>query len=175
MACRHSNVSGVRIADEVGPFNAGYPPRPRRKSSDSAGFASPAGPERCVHNDLALGTGVVYSSAMPLRRIPRALLALLIAYAMVLGGVAPPVLGHGFEPSLQLCAPNADPAQEAPRSADGHVCCLALCGGQAAVLPPLATPALPVDFSRIVHAVHERDTFQKFSGAHHSARAPPRG
>lgn len=79
---------------------------------------------------------------MLVARLARKLLALTIAYAIVLGGVAGPVLGHGFDPAGELCSyagqrtvpeklPN-NPAQT-PSHPD---CCPALCEAVAAILPP---------------------------------------
>jgi hypothetical protein len=135
---------------------------------------------RCVHRRLALGAPVVYSSAMPFRRIARTSLSLLVAYAIVLGGVLSPAVGHGFDPSMQLCAPGggeatSGPAQDSPQTRALHECCLALCGGQPVILSPAAGAARTVFYTSLVWAPYERRTLQTCFVQTRSARAPPLG
>lgn len=74
-------------------------------------------------------------------RLARKLLALTIAYAIVLVGVAGPVLGHGFDPALELCSYAGQ--QTAPEKLPGNPlqtpshpdCCPALCKAAVAILP----------------------------------------
>jgi len=123
---------------------------------------------------------LVYSSAMPVRRIFRASLSLAVAYAIVLGGILNPALGHAFDPSMQLCAPGSgqtsgSPAQDAPKTQELHECCLALCGAQPAVLPLAASAERTVVYFSVVRTQIERRIVSADFRQTRSARAPPAG
>jgi len=116
---------------------------------------------------------------MHMRRPVRAFLALFVAYAIVLGAVAAPVLGHGFDPARQLCSqsasgnPDTDPASGDPRPQSGHDCCPGLCGGQVVLLPPALPADVPVSFSPIVRLLPDRDFPGTDLPGFKFARAPP--
>ena len=135
----------------------------------------PTAAGRCVHKRLAYRTPLVYLRPMPAACMARTALSLLVAYAIVLGGVLAPALGHGFDPSLELCAP----ASADGRSPDGqrpngaHDCCPALCGSQPAVVVPAATIGAAVFHASAIET--PRTPQVRKSGALYtpSARAPP--
>lgn len=117
---------------------------------------------------------------MHMCRPVRTFLALLVAYAIVLGGIVGPVLGHGFDPSRQLCsqgaegAPGIDPVSGDPRAQNGHDCCPALCGS-ASILPPVADAERAAFQTAVVHPLVAVE-IAKSQGLHNrSARAPPLG
>jgi hypothetical protein len=178
-ACRHSTVSRVRIADDMGPFNAGGKPRRPENPAIQRVFSGRYATGRCGHKRLARGPPLVYSLFMPVRRIARTSLCLLIAYAIVLGGVLGPALGHGFDPATQFCAPGSvrsagQPAPELPPAAGDRDCCPALCT-QAAVLPPAPVVVAAVSYARVVHAPLTRGESSIHLIQSRSARAPPAG
>ena len=117
---------------------------------------------------------------MPFRRLPRTALSLLIAYAIVLGGVLAPALGHGFDPSAQLCTYGAeqgaaDSSPEAPQTRGMHDCCPAACGGLSAILPPVAE-ASPAVFRVFLIPAPRADDERMVAAAYDGyARAPPAG
>lgn len=116
---------------------------------------------------------------MPVRRIARTSLCLLIAYAIVLGGVLGPALGHGFDPATQFCAPGSvrsagQPAPELPPAAGDRDCCPALCG-QPTILPAGLAAGDTVFYTRTVNAPPAHDEGQIHLVQNRSARAPPAG
>lgn len=121
---------------------------------------------------------LVYSSAMLVRRVLRPSLSLFVAYAIVLGGVLNPALGHGFDPSMQLCVPGSgqtsgSPAQDGPKTQGLHECCLALCGAQPAMLPFAAAAERTVSYFSVVRTHIERRIVSADFRQARSARAPP--
>lgn len=131
---------------------------------------------RCGHRRLASGARVVYCSAMPVRRIARKCLSLLVAYAIVLLGVLGPALGHGFDPSAQLCSYGATTGQasDVPDAERSQDCCPALCGNQP-VLPHVPAIERVLAYSRVVHAPFEWRVEKSETASIRSARAPPLG
>jgi hypothetical protein len=114
---------------------------------------------------------------MPVRRIARNSLSLLVAYVIVLAGVLGPAIGHGFDPSAHLCVPgsaSADPASGSPESERSHDCCPALCGNQP-VLPHVAAIKRVLAYSRVVHVPFEWRVEKSETASIRSARAPPLG
>ncbi len=119
--------------------------------------------------------------AMLTARLARKLLALTIAYAIVLGGVVGPVLGHGFDPAQELCSPAGQHAAlgklpGSPAEAPSHPdCCPALCGSLAAILPPAPGVAQVHRFSGFL--VPAAFVTRSISENHRwmPARAPPAG
>lgn len=116
-----------------------------------------------------------------MRRPVRTFFVLLVAYAIVLAGLAGPVLGHGFDPSRQLCSqgaeggPGTNPASGDPRQDNGHDCCLALCGS-ASILPPVEGDAARVAFhTAAIHPLVAVETAKSPGRHNRSARAPPQG
>jgi len=116
---------------------------------------------------------------MHLRPPVRAFLALLVAYAIVLGGLVGPVLGHGFDPARQLCSqgasgdPDTGPVSGDPRPQASHDCCPALCGGQMVLLPPVWSADVQIFFSLVVRALPDRDFPGPDLPGFKFARAPP--
>lgn len=124
---------------------------------------------------------------MPLRRLTRTALSLLIAYAIVLGGVLAPTLGHGlgqglghgFDPSAQLCAYGAvqpaEPSPDGPQPRGMHDCCPALCGGLSAVVPPVAEIERTAVYTFLIRAPGGQSAITADTAHAPSARAPPAG
>lgn len=118
---------------------------------------------------------------MPVRRLARTMLSLLIAYAVVLGGVLAPVLGHAANPPGQLCAYGAgtltaNPSPDAPQPRGmPDDCCPALCSGQAAIMPPgdgIGRTAIHTSTVLYPFTTHVREAAAVRDP---SARAPPLG
>ncbi|HRF07326.1 MAG TPA: hypothetical protein PL193_01590 [Xanthobacteraceae bacterium] len=108
---------------------------------------------------------------MALARLARNLLALTLAYSLVLSGLAGPVFGHGLGVPDQFCGAPADPASD-PASAP-HDCCAALCGSVAAILPsPAGMDQVEPHGSLIAPAAFAAQNISESHGWK-SARAPP--
>ncbi len=117
---------------------------------------------------------------MSLTRLARKLLALTIAYSIVLGGVIGPAAGHGFDPAQELCSPvgsaaGADPRGDRQSQHAGQDCCFLYCAAGVAILPPAV----------VIKAAGWRSADIRFPIASlevarpgafsHLARAPPHG
>jgi len=108
---------------------------------------------------------------MALARLARNLLALALAYSLVLSGLAGPAFGHGLGVPDQFCGAPVGPPSD-PASAP-YDCCPALCGTVAAILPsPAGMDQVERYGSLIALAAF---TAQNLSESHgwKSARAPP--
>lgn len=117
---------------------------------------------------------------MTLRRIARSTLSLAVAYAIVLGGVLGPALGHGFDPASALCAPGsgtpvAGHGTDLPQPQAVHDCCLVLCGGQPGLLPPATVTDRAVSYAPAIWTPLERSVSKENFARARSARAPPLG
>lgn len=111
---------------------------------------------------------------MALPRLARILLALTLAYALVLSGVAVPALGHGLGAADELCAAPAGPAPD-PASAHPHDCCPALCGAGVAILPSRLGLPQAGSFADLLAPTPFAARHDGVNRGWKSARAPPAG
>ncbi len=116
-----------------------------------------------------------------MRRFARMTLSLVIAYAIVLGGVAGASLGHAYGPAAEFCLSqpaNADLPPDSDRHEPyrAHDCCPALCGGLAGLPSPPSAAGQAVRF--FVTAAWSPKAWSGGETGYtqsHSARAPPAG
>jgi hypothetical protein len=118
---------------------------------------------------------------MPLRRLLRALLSLLVAYAIVLGGILSPLHAPGFDPSDHLCSLGSQSAAgeripglpgELPQTDPRHDCCFALNGNPVILPAPIGVGTLS-EYSPVLHSPFAQHRIKPVAVRLRLARAPP--
>jgi len=113
-------------------------------------------------------------------RFVRTSLSLLVAYAIVLGGVLGPILGQGFDPASHICAFGPDrtssgQAPDVPQTQATRDCCPGICGSHPALSAPVAGLDDRVFYSEAILLRLEARPVSAVFAQRPSARAPPAG
>lgn len=116
---------------------------------------------------------------MQLSRLARSALSLLVAYAILAGGLLGASFGRAADPLSQICSfgaaePGKGPGP-APSPHEAPDCCPALCGGQAVMLPPAIGLERAVRFASGTWQPRPPASAQALYAQFWLARAPPAG